>query len=421
MLPPMPSIAVYIRPALVCLAAISVGLPIAIISLSKALLLLGAIGSLVWLRSQPAPKAPLKTLATPIAIVLALAGLAASLGWTDAPLAQAGGAWAKHAKLLLIPVLLFMIRSPDEARLALLSFVGAQVFLLVSSTLLALQLPVPWATADTALTEYAVFSSRLDQPIMGGVTAALCWHLRHLAPGRWGRHFAIAVVLLALGNVFWVMNGRTGHIVLVALVSLAVFWELPVRWRLWAGTVPFVLLLGLFLGSSSVRERMTGAAQELDSYTKIGNTNSSSGERLNYWRRSIESMVQHPITGSGVGSWNAEYRRLDQGRGPVNAQNVRNPHQEYLLWGVEAGVIGMALLLNFFVAGYRDTLAMAAPVARASRSVLAALALACLVNSSLFDATIGNFFCVALGLLLALGWHTRPRAEVASIGAEAPA
>lgn len=417
----MPPTAVYIRPALVCLAAASVGLPIAIISLSKALLLLGAIGSVFWLRSQPASKASLTTLATPIAIVLALAGLAASLGWTDAPLAQAGGAWAKHAKLLLIPVLLFMIRSPGEARLALLSFVGAQVFLLVSSTLLALQLPVPWATSNTALTEYAVFSSRLDQPIMGGATAALCWHLRHLAPGRWGRPLAMAVGLLALVNVFWVMNGRTGHIVLVALVSLAVFWELPVRWRLWAGAVPFVLLLGLFLGSSSVRERMTGAAQELDSYTKIGNTDSSSGERLNYWRRSLESMAQHPITGSGVGSWNAEYRRLDQGRGPVNAQNVRNPHQEYLLWGVEAGVIGMALLLNFFVAVYRDTLAMTAPVARASRSVLAALTLACGFNSSLFDATIGDFFCVALGLLLALGWHTRPRAEAASIGAEVPA
>ncbi len=417
----MPPSAVYIRRALVCLAAASVGLPMAIISLSKALLLLGAIGAAFWLRSQPAPGTPLKSLAAPFAIVLALAGLAASFVWTDASLAQAGGAWAKHAKLLLIPVLLFMIRSPDDARLALLSFVAAQVFLLLSSTLLALQLPVPWATSNTALTEYAVFSSRLDQPIMGGVTAAVCWQLRHFAPGRWGRHLAMAVVLLALVNVFWVMSGRTGHIVLVALVSLAVFWELPVRWRLWAGAVPFVLLLGLALGSTSVRERMTGAAQELDSYTKIGDTNSSSGERLNYWRRSIESMVQHPLTGSGVGSWNAEYRRLDQGRGPVNAQNVRNPHQEYLLWGVEAGVIGMALLLNFFAAVYRDTLTMAAPVARASRSVLAALALACLVNSSLFDATIGDFFCVALGLLLALGWHTRPRATAAASGAGVPA
>jgi O-antigen ligase len=256
---------------------------------------------------------------------------------------------------------------------------------------------------------------------MGGVTAAVCWQLRHLAPGRWGRHLAMAVVLLALVNVFWVMSGRTGHIVLVALVSLAVFWELPARYRAWAYAVPLLLLLGLFLGSSSVRERMAGAAQELDSYTKIGDTNSSSGERLNYWHRSIESMVQHPLAGSGVGSWNAEYRRLDQGRGPVNTQNVRNPHQEYLLWGVEAGVIGMALLLNFFAAVYRDTLAMAAPVAKAGRSVLAALALACLVNSSLFDATIGDFFCVALGLLLALGWHTRPCAKADSSGAGVPA
>jgi hypothetical protein len=30
-----------------------------------------------------------------------------------------------------------------------------------------------------------------------------------------------------------------------------------------------------------------------------------------------------------------------------------------------------------------------------------------MLNSSLFDATIGDFFCVALALTLALGWHTR--------------
>ena len=46
-------------------------------------------------------------------------------------------------------------------------------------------------------------------------------------------------------------------------------------------------------------------------------------------------------------------------------------------------------------------------VGRATQSVLAATAIAYLLNSSLFDATIGDFFCVTLGLMLALGWHAR--------------
>lgn len=409
----MPPIAVNFRLILVCLVAASVGLSMAIISLSKAALLLFALVSLLWLGRKPVPTSHLRALRTPMAIFLALACLALSITWSGAPWPQALEAWTKHAKLLVIPVLLWLIRSERDAKLAVLSFMGAQVFLLLSSWLLVLRVPLPWATSDMALTHHAVFSSYLDQSIMSSVTAALCWHLRHLAPGRWGRTLAMAVVVLALANVLFVMNGRSGHVVLIALISLAIMWELPKSYRLLAVAVPFVVLLAVMLGSTLVRDRMMAVGQEINSYATAGKINSSSGERLNYWSRSLESMSQHPVIGSGVGSWNAEYRRLDQGKGSADSQNVRNPHQEYLLWGVEAGVIGILLLLNILLAVYRDALRMNTPMARATQSVLAAMALVCLFNSSLFDATIGDFFCVTLGLMLALGWYSRSSAQTA--------
>jgi len=46
---------------------------------------------------------------------------------------------------------------------------------------------------------------------------------------------------------------------------------------------------------------------------------------------------------------------------------------------------------------------MEAPHARALQSTLVALAVACLFNSTLYDGLIGDFFCVLIGLLLALG------------------
>lgn len=406
----MPKIAVSalsFRLVVVGLMSAAVGLPIAIISLSKAFLLLFVLGVAFRLFRDRTPLVPLKATATPAAIVIALTLMAASISWSEAPPAQAWGAWAKHAKLLLIPLLLLLIRSEREARIALMAFVAAQTALLLGSWLLWAGVPIPWATSNRALVDYAVFSSRLDQPIMSGVTAAICWHLRQFAPGRWGPTAAVAVVILALANVIFVMNGRTGHLIAIALISLALMWELPRPYRAFAGAIPFLVLLAVWLGSATVRDRMEAAVQELDSYTKIGSSDSSSGERLNYWHRSVESIMQHPVAGAGVGSWNAEYQRLDQGRGPVNAQNVRNPHQEFLLWGVEAGVIGLALLCNILLAVWRDTRRMPVPAARAAQSVLVALVIACLFNSSLFDATIGDFFCVALALVLALGWYLR--------------
>jgi O-antigen ligase len=41
---------------------------------------------------------------------------------------------------------------------------------------------------------------------------------------------------------------------------------------------------------------------------------------------------------------------------------------------------------------------------------VAVLAIACLFNSSLFDALIGEYFCIVIGLLLALGLRPRPDA-----------
>jgi O-antigen ligase len=395
------------RLVVVCVMTVSVGLPMAIISLSKSLVLIFVVGGLFWLIRSRDPLRPVLATAAPLAIVMALAGMALTVSWSEAPTAVAWGAWAKHAKLLLIPLLLLLIRNKREAVIALVAFAAAQTAVLMGSWLLWAGLPVPWATSDRALTDFAVFSSRLDQPIMSGVTAAICWHLQRFAPGRWGRVTALTVTVMALSNVIFVMNGRTGHLVAVALISLALMWQLPKPYRLFASAIPALVLLAVWLGSATVRDRMTTAVQELTSYARTGTTDSSSGERLNYWRRSVESIMEHPVAGAGVGSWSAEYQRLDQGRGPVATRSVRNPHQEFLLWGVEAGMVGLALLCNILIAAWRDTRRMIAPAARAAQSVLAAMLVACLFNSSLFDATIGDFFCVALALVLAFGWHTR--------------
>jgi O-antigen ligase len=44
--------------------------------------------------------------------------------------------------------------------------------------------------------------------------------------------------------------------------------------------------------------------------------------------------------------------------------------------------------------------------------VLLALVIACLFNSSLYDAYIGDFFCLALGLLLAYGARSLGQPQV---------
>lgn len=387
------------------MAAASVGLSMALISIAKFLLLLGGAAALFWASHSHGVASRLARSATPRVVMLILCVFALSLFWTEAPEADALGSLAKYGKLLVIVLLLALIRDRREALYALAAFALAQCFLLLSSWLLFAGISLPWATSNMAKSYSAVFSSYLDQGIISAVFAALCWHFRHLVPGRFGPRLAIFIALMALLNVFFVLIGRSGHLVAIALLSLAIMWELPKRYRPVVVLLPFVLALGLFMSSGKVRERLTLVETEVQSYTPQTAAVTSTGLRLTFWLSAAQMIAERPWAGFGVGSWSTEYNQLRHAHNPahVNIDGNGNPHQEYLLWGVQLGVPGLVLLLTLMAAILRDSMKMPRAAARATQSTLAALAVACLFNASLYDALIGDFFCVLLGLLLALG------------------
>jgi O-antigen ligase len=394
-----------IRLFVVCLAALSISLPIAWISLAKVLLfavgLVYLIASLWTRSSDPA----LRQLWTTRVVLGILIVFALSLLWTEANTESALYSYVKHAKLLAILLVVSFIRTQREARLCLLFYAGGQGFLLLSSWLIFTGIPVPWA-ADTA-TKYVVFSTYLDQSIMFATMAAVFWHLR--CEGMWPKWIGIAAAILALSNALLLLEGRTGYLVALTSMSLAVMWAMPKRFRLTALAVtPLAVLLSLTFMSAQVHERVTKIYNESVNYSKSQQVAAadSSGWRLNAWRRSVQAIATNPMKGHGVGAWTPAIKEFEDGNTATllyGEGNHSNPHQEYLLWGVELGVVGLLLLIALMLCIMRDALRFPIAIQRATLSVLAALAIACLFNSTLYDDWIGDFFCISLGLLLAAG------------------
>lgn len=394
-----------------------------VISISKLLLVILGATVVLFARRVPTSDQLLKGMSTPIAVMIALAAFAISLLWTVAPQDDALGSLVKYGKLLMVVLLLISIRDRREAIYALGSFAVAQTFLLASSWMLFARLPVPWSTSRMALTEYAVFSSYLDQGIMSAVFAAICWHLREHAPGRFGRKLAIFMAFAALANVFFVLMGRSAHVISIALISIAIMWELPKKYRAVVVLLPFLLAVGLFFASSKVRDRLILVETEVSAYSAQQKANTSSGIRLDLWNTAIQAIGEYPVAGSGIGSWSTQFNRLQREKNPahIDIAGNGNPHQEFLLWGVQLGIPGILLFIALLFSMWRDTLKMARPYARATQSTLLALAVACLFNSSLYDAQIGDFFCVLIGLLLALGRQNLPEQPIAHSHYKQPA
>ena len=350
-----------------------------------------------------------KGLWTPWMILAILLAFSLSLLWTIVEWSTALAAFVKHGKLLEILILVSLIRSGHEARIATTAFAAGQVFLLFSSWLMAAGIHLPWATS-VGFT-YVVFSTYLDQSIIFATTAAIIWHLR--SDRLWPRRFAALVVLTALVNVFFLLEGRTGYAVALTVISFGVVWKMPRRLRLATLIVtPLIILFFLYLGSAQVHNRISELIHESQDYSEQGTSESSSGWRLSAWRRSTEAIAENPLLGHGVGSWTATIVRMQGDTAAIDRSKPSNPHQEYLLWGVELGIGGILLLLALMASIVRDSRRFETSVAQATFSVVAAMAVACLFNSTLYDSLIGDYFCIALGLLIALGVRTMPMSQV---------
>lgn len=393
-----------IRLILICLAAVSVSLPIAWISLAKILLVIAGLVYLVTDAVAGKPHFATTHSLTFKAILATLLAFFASLMWTSIGMDTALLALVKHAKLVVILLLIYLIRTRREARLGAIAYAGGQSFVLLSSWLLAAGASLPWVTDPNG--KYVVFSSYLDQSIMLATTAAVLWHLRQ--ENLWPRWIAGLLAAAALLNTVLLLDGRTGYVVAIAMLSLAVMWAMPKRFRAIALlAAPILALTVMYWGSSNVQERVSRIFKESQSYSQQAETQTSSGWRLNAWQRSIAAIRESPWHGHGVGSWAITVKRLqgDSATQTFGEGDASNPHQEYLLWGVELGAGGSLLFIAVLLAMALDARRFTPPVQRATWSVLTALAVACMFNSTLYDDLIGDFFCVALGLMMAMGFN----------------
>jgi O-antigen ligase len=405
-----------VRRGAVCALALAVSLPIALISLSK----LALLCTFVWLlAASPDMRRSViaKSLGLHRLIYVAMAAFALSALWSSGSGAAIGKSLSQHGNLLILPLVFFLSKTRRDSVIALQVFMVGQMVLLLGTWALYLNLPVPWAQIGQAHdgTQYAVFSTYLDQSIMTAVFGAVVWHLRELIPARIRTATVALASGLAIGAVFGIFIGRTGYVLATALVSLAIYWELPSRWRLAALLVPLALAVLISLVAPQAQQRALLVKTEVTALMRGASPDAgetSSGVRMNFWKNSLLAIQKQPWIGHGVGSWSSQYDALQPASAlPGYVATAGNPHQEYLLWGVELGLPGLALLLGIFVAVWRLSNSFEQQARRAAQSVLAATMVACLFNCALLDALIGDFLCMSLALVLNFGLHPAALAD----------
>ena len=344
-------------------------------------------------------------------IYFSIAWILISTAWTPVDVDTAIYAFTKHAKILIIPLIVYISTSEKIGSKCLNYALYTQIGICIVSWFLAIKFSINQYLAEDFVSlnlsgqNFNVFSeSQLDQSIMFVVSAAIIWQIRNTIPmSKW---IICTSVSLFLTNVLFLANSRTGYILAIASVTLAIYYLRPFKFK-WAALMmaPCLLITLLLLGSQQFSDRVNQVVHEVQSTEQPENVKTSSGWRLNAWQRSIEAFYDRPILGHGLGSWTYAAKKAegDKGNDVFGKGNRSNPHQEYLLWAVEFGLVGILLKIILIYSVFVSSKSNIPQYRNATNATLLCIVLAGLFNSVIFDDLIGDFLLIFLALCLAAG------------------
>lgn len=320
---------------------------------------------------------PWSTSATTILMVLWLLALIPTLSWADVRkelLTPAGGLpvllvalgvigmlWAdvslherwkgldSFLKLLVIPLLFVHYRRADNAEWVFGGFVLSCTVLLVVSYVLAFW-PQP----------VRLFSNDFGVPVknaasQSGEFVTCIFGLIYLAYDalrrrRWRWLVGPAVVILAmLANIMFVATSRTALIVILVLLALFAIKQLRLRDSAMLFVVTVALVTVAWFSSPYLRERTLQVWVDYQSYV-TADTRNSSGERIEFAKRSIEFIKEAPFIGHGTGTIPSLFKKATAGQTGAEGSFTTNPHNQTFAVAIQLGLMGTAVLWALWIA-----------------------------------------------------------------------
>lgn len=196
-------------------------------------------------------------------------------------------------------------------------------------------------------------------------------------------------------DVLYLVSGRTGHIVLVALLLLLLFQYRHLFIKYW--TLFLLLLAVVFTAVVNTSEAIKSRSHDIGEAEK-NVENSSIGQRLIFWQSGLRIIADHPLFGAGTGSFATEFLTHANGHAEMKADN---PHNEYLLIGSQLGIIGLFAFIWLLYVQFKQAAQLPAMYGFAAQGLVVAMAVGCLFNSFLRDHGEGHFYAIFAGLLFA--------------------
>lgn len=233
-------------------------------------------------------------------------------------------------------------------------------------------------------------------------------------PMKWRLVLMVAGVLALIAEVF-LNSARSGY-VMEAVVILCLILQM----RKLAPIVGlFIFGIGLFgsayLFSPIFKQRVNLAATSVVSYVHGTTDRTSAGTRLSFWVTSLHILIQNPskwLFGHGTGSYQAvttnyAHNLPKKDKNPnFRYRGFPNPHNQYLTFFLENGIIGLSLFFLFLYGIWRYGKSLPDPWRSLSWVTLIGVCTNMMFNATFMDFITSIFFVTVLALLAAVSPHS---------------
>lgn len=312
---------------------------------------------------------------------------------------------SKYFEILTVPfIALYIYKSKLNRQKAVLAFSLAMILTLILSY--AIYFDVTFLKLYFIKDNFArmglannptVFKLHITQNFFMAM-AVLVWgagFFQNYSINKWSSLFYLVMCLLGLFNVFFMVQGRTGY--LVILVAMIYFMLDKYKYR---GLMYASLLFGLAVVlmtyvPSTLQSRLNQGLNEILFWNSSQASATSMGMRLEFISNSIGLAVNNLFWGTGVGSFPEVYSNFIAGKGMVESSN---PHNQYMLYLVEIGLFGLVGFIGFNYICWRMSMQLSTFWKHATRIVLLSYGVANIFNSFLFDFAESLFFSVFMAL-----------------------
>lgn len=333
--------------------------------------------------------------------------------YSPASLEESLDIFKKYRILLYIPILLSLTKGqPNIARNIVYALLLGYLLILINALLVDFNLidmnKLAWKRQGGGY--LVIFAYLVFQRIITEKKFKILWGI-----------FFIAVCY----DLFFILNTRTGWLILIALNILFIIQYLTLKKQLIFFFLSIIFLAGVYYSSTMVQNRVTATIEGLKKYDanafkepqkeikKLskaekrkrriearkrkrddrGRAIRSVTIRLDWYQISLELIKQKPFFGYGTGA----FQYAQKAAFPNSSVRItKDPHSEFLLTAVQIGLVGVLVLLAIFIDPIRRSFKLIRLHKKEQAFALQATVLyiftGCLLNSLLLSTIPSHIF-----------------------------